>query len=150
MYTLQAMLCSIKIGVFFTILGHETLFRTSLWHMTKYLQMMYRVTLLPLLMLTLEVCVAYCLLILNFVAAYRPGLCILFFRVSMFSHRLDYKLLEPHQHVSSWTNHVKQVNKQINKSYIFFQMLNMHLLLLFKNMFPIYLHSITYCIRLLS
>ena len=40
MYTLQAMLCSIKIGVFSTILGYETLFRTSLWHMTKrgYLQ----------------------------------------------------------------------------------------------------------------
>ena len=34
MYTLQAMLCSIKIGVFSTILGYETLFRTSLWHMT--------------------------------------------------------------------------------------------------------------------
>ena len=30
MYTLQAMLCSIKIGVFSTILGYETLFRTSL------------------------------------------------------------------------------------------------------------------------
>ena len=27
---------SIKIGVFFTILGYETLFRTSLWHMTVY------------------------------------------------------------------------------------------------------------------
>ena len=36
MYTLQAMLCSIKIGVFSTILGYETLFRTSLWHMTRY------------------------------------------------------------------------------------------------------------------
>ena len=35
MYTLQAMLCSIKIGVFSTILGYETLFRTSLWHMTS-------------------------------------------------------------------------------------------------------------------
>ena len=35
MYTLQAMLCSIKIGVFSTILGYETLFRTSLWHMTR-------------------------------------------------------------------------------------------------------------------
>ena len=32
MYTLKAMLCSFKIGVFFTILGYETLFRTSLWH----------------------------------------------------------------------------------------------------------------------
>ena len=30
------MLCSIKIGVFFTILGYETLFRTSLWHTTCY------------------------------------------------------------------------------------------------------------------
>ena len=30
------MLCSIKIGVFSTILGYETLFRTSLWHMTQY------------------------------------------------------------------------------------------------------------------
>ena len=30
------MLCSIKIGVFFTILGYETLFRTSLWHTTVY------------------------------------------------------------------------------------------------------------------
>ena len=28
------MLYPIKIGVFFTILGYETLFRTSLWHMT--------------------------------------------------------------------------------------------------------------------
>ena len=37
-YTLQAMLCSIKIGVFFTILGYETLLRTSLWHMTQYFQ----------------------------------------------------------------------------------------------------------------
>ena len=35
MYTLQAMLCSIKFGVFFTILGYETLFRTSWWHMTS-------------------------------------------------------------------------------------------------------------------
>ena len=34
-YKLQCMLCSIKIGVFFTILGYETLFRTSLWHTTK-------------------------------------------------------------------------------------------------------------------
>ena len=31
----KCMLCSIKIGVFFTILGYETLFRTSLWLMTN-------------------------------------------------------------------------------------------------------------------